>query len=96
MQVMAEQEDIKERILAMMNDLSMDLPSNCWITEIVEQGGSRVTLDGVTFSNYIVADLMNNMEKSDRFRDVALVIAEEGQIEEHKVLKFTLNSKVIR
>lgn len=80
----------------LMNDLSMDLPTNCWFTNLIEQGGSRITVDGVTFSNYIIADLMNNMEKSERFGEVALVIAEEGKIEEHKVLKFTLNSKLIR
>ncbi len=80
----------------MLNDLSFDIPSNCWFTELTEQGGSRVTINGVTFSNYIVADMMNNMEDSDRFSEVALVIAEEGQIEEHKVLQFTLNSKINR
>ena len=80
----------------MLNDLSLDLPANCWFTGLTEQGGANVTVDGVTFSNFIVADLMNNMENSDRFNDVALVIAEEGQIDEHKVLKFTLNSKLNR
>ncbi len=80
----------------MLNDISFDLPPNCWITDLTEQGGARVILDGVTFSNYIVADLMNNLEDSDRFTEVALVIAEEGQIDDHKVLKFTLNSKLNR
>jgi type IV pilus assembly protein PilN len=80
----------------MMNDLSYDLPENCWFTQLTEQGGARMTVEGVTFSNYIVADLMNNMEASDRFDGVALVIAEEGQIDEHKVLKFTLSSKLSR
>jgi type IV pilus assembly protein PilN len=80
----------------MLNDLSLDLPQNCWFTQFTEQGGTRMTLEGVTFSNYTIADLMNNMEGSDRFSEVALVIAEEGQIDEHKVLKFTLNSKLIR
>ena len=80
----------------MLNDLSMDIPDNLWFTQLTEQGGARITLDGVTFSNYIVADLMNNMESSDRFSEVALVIAEEGQMEENKVLKFTLNSKLNR
>jgi type IV pilus assembly protein PilN len=80
----------------MLNDLAMDLPANCWFTTLTEQGGTRITVDGITFSNYIVADLMNNMEGSDRFSEVALVIAEEGQIDEHKVLKFTLNSKLSR
>lgn len=88
----------KDRYLRVrtLNDLSLDLPANCWYTGLTEQGGTRITLEGVTFSNYIIADLMNNLEKSDRFEDVALVIAEEGNIDDIKVLKFTLNSKLSR
>ena len=80
----------------LLNDVSTQLPQNCWLTNIVESGGNQLTVEGVTFSNYIIADMMNNLEKSDRLRDVRLKIAEEGSIEDHKVIKFTLNSKVIK
>jgi len=105
----AEREEVNKRLnviasldkdrylrVRMLNDMSLDLPANCWYTGLTEQGGTRVTVEGVTFSNYIIADLMNNLEKSDRFEDVALVIAEEGNIDDIKVLKFTLNSKLSR
>jgi type IV pilus assembly protein PilN len=103
----AEREEVNRRLsviasldrdrylrVKMLNELSLDLPANCWITELTEQGGTRITIDGVTFSNFIVADLMTNMESSEEFSDVALIIAEEGNIDETKVLKFTLNSKL--
>jgi hypothetical protein len=48
----------------------------------------------VTFSNYLIADLMNNLEKSDRFNGVNLNIAQEGHMMDHKVIKFTLNSRI--
>lgn len=79
----------------MLNDISVNLPANCWLVKLIEQGGSNVTIEGVTFSNYIIADLMNNLDKSKLFDDTALKVAEEGEIEEHRVIQFTLNSRVL-
>jgi Tfp pilus assembly protein PilN len=79
----------------MMSDISTQLPSNCWLTKVEEQSGAQMTIEGITFSNYIIADLMNNLDKSERFDDTALKVAEEGDIKEHNVIKFTLNSRVI-
>jgi len=103
----AEREEVNKRLsviasldrdrylrVKLMNDISVGLPENCWFTEMTEQGGTRLTLSGVTFSNYIIADLMSNMEKAESFDNVALVIAEEGSIDETKVLQFTLSSKL--
>ena len=78
-----------------LNDLSMKLPANCWIKTMKEQGGTMVTLEGVTFSNYLIADLMNNLEKSDRFGEVVLKVAEEGAMLDHRVIEFTLESTII-
>jgi type IV pilus assembly protein PilN len=79
----------------MLNDLSKKLPGNCWLKTLREQGGTMVTLEGVTFSNYLIADLMNNLEKSDRFGEVVLKVAEEGTILEHRVIEFTMESTII-
>ena len=80
----------------MLNDISMNLPANCWLVKLTEQGGTNVSIEGVTFSNYIIADLMNNLDKSKRFDNTALKVAEEGEIEEHRVIQFTLNSRVLQ
>lgn len=80
----------------LMNELCANLPQNMWLTKVTEVAGTRVSVEGVTFSNFIIADLMSNLEKSDRFDEVALKIAEEGEIEEYKVLKFTLNSRLVQ
>ena len=78
-----------------MNDLAVSLPANMWLTKVVEQGGTRLTIEGVTFSNFTIADFMNNLEKSSRFANVALQVAQEGEIEGHKVVKFTLSSALL-
>ncbi|UCG52388.1 MAG: PilN domain-containing protein [Candidatus Latescibacterota bacterium] len=79
-----------------MNDIAEKLPPNSWLTSFNESGGTQVSIDGVTFSNYLIADLMNNLEKSDRFSNVTLNIAQEGHIKDHKVIQFTLNSRITR
>jgi type IV pilus assembly protein PilN len=80
----------------LMNELSLNLPTNCWLTAVTEQGGTHVTFEGITFSNYIIADLMNNLDKSKRFGDTALKVAEEGDIEDHRVIQFTLNAQLLQ
>jgi type IV pilus assembly protein PilN len=78
----------------LLNEISEKLPSNSWLTSVKETGGTEITIDGVTFSNYLIADLMAALEKSEHFDDVALSIAQEGHIMDHKVIQFTLSSKV--
>jgi type IV pilus assembly protein PilN len=78
-----------------LNDISEMLPENCWLTLVKEQGGMMVSIDGVTFSNYIIADLMNSLEKSDRFGEVLLKVAQEGTIHDHRVIEFSMESTII-
>lgn len=79
----------------LMNDFSMAVPSNMWFTKLTETAGSRVEMEGYTFSNFTIADLMSNMEKSNRFADVALKVAEEGDIDGHNVVQFTISSRLV-
>jgi len=78
----------------LLNDISEKMPPNSWLTSVKENGGTEITIDGVTFSNYLIADLMSNLDKSDYFDLVALSIAQEGRILDHKVIQFTLSSRI--
>jgi len=78
----------------LLNDISEKMPPNSWLTSVKESGGTEIVLEGVTFSNYLIADLMSNLDKSDHFDLVTLNIAQEGRILEHKVIQFTLSSRV--
>jgi len=78
----------------LLNDISEKMPPNSWLTAVKENGGTEITIDGVTFSNYLIADLMSNLDKSDHFDLVALSIAQEGRILDHKVIQFTLSSRI--
>jgi hypothetical protein len=60
-----------------------------------ESGGAKVSMEGVTFSNFIIADLMTSLTDSKRFKEVALVKAEEGTIEDVRVVQFPLNATLV-
>jgi len=79
----------------LLNDISEKMPPNCWLTSVKEDKSNRISIKGVTFSNYIIADFMNNLERSDRFGEVVLMRAEEGQIMDYDVITFSLESKVM-
>ncbi|MFQ5510581.1 MAG: PilN domain-containing protein [Candidatus Krumholzibacteriia bacterium] len=77
-----------------LNDISKKLPANCWLTSVREQSPTSLAIEGITFSNYIIADLMNNLGKSDRFNQIDLTIAQEGRVLEQSVVKFNLQSRM--
>ncbi len=87
----------KDRYLRVrvMNDLCANVPDNCWLTSLNESGGTKVSIEGVTFSNFIIADFMSDLEKSGRFGQVSLVKAEEGDIDDVRVVKFSLNASLL-
>lgn len=105
----AEREEVNKRLdiiasldkdrylrVRMMNDVAFEVPENCWIEEVRESGGgSGITIQGVTFSNFIIADLMTSLERSGRFSDIALSKAEEGDIDDVKVVKFGISAKLV-
>lgn len=87
----------KDRYLhvRMMNDLAVQVPDNCWIEEIDENGGSSLDIKGVTFSNFIIADFMTSLERSGRFSEVSLSKAQEGDIDDVRVVKFEVSAKLV-
>lgn len=104
----AEREEVNKRLaiiaaldkdrylhVRMMNDLAVNVPDNCWLTEVSESGGAKMKLEGITFSNFIIADLMMSLEGSGRFSDVALAKAEEGDIDGVRVVKFAVNASLV-
>jgi type IV pilus assembly protein PilN len=104
----AEREEVNKRLgliasldkdrylhVRMMNDLAVQVPDNCWVEEVNETGGSAVEIKGITFSNFIIADFMTSLESSGRFTDVVLKKAQEGDIDDVRVVKFELGAKLV-
>jgi type IV pilus assembly protein PilN len=79
----------------LLNDISFNLPSNCWLTEITENGVNNFDIDGIAFSNYTVADMITKLQESPLFTMVDLRIAEKGTIDEKEVMKFRLTASAM-
>ncbi len=77
-----------------LDGLNRRIPAYMWITGLTETGGGNLLLEGITFSNLVVAELMNRLEASVIFSNVDLEVAKRGTIDEHHVVQFTLNCLV--
>ena len=78
----------------MLDGLNRRVPEYMWLTSLVESGGSSLTVEGVTFSNLVVAEFMNRLESSVLFSDVDLDVAQRGNIEDQHVIQFALRCAV--
>ena len=77
-----------------MDEVAQTLPQYLWLTSVRDQGGTKLTLDGVTFSNLVVADLMMRLDKSPLFQNIDLVVTEKGAIDSRQVTKFTVTAEI--
>ncbi len=79
----------------LLNDIGFNVPSNCWLTEINEISPNNFNIEGVTFSNYTIADIISNLETSPIFTHVDLLVAKKGEINKREVMKFSLSANVM-
>ena len=74
-----------------MDELARCVPYHLWLTGVSQDAGSRLQLEGVTYSNLVVSDLMSKLERSPMFADVELAVAERGNVTDKSVVKFQLS-----
>jgi type IV pilus assembly protein PilN len=85
----------KQRLtrVKLVDELSRCIPEHLWLTAYEEvPGTTKVQVEGVTFSNLIVADFMSRLEASPLYADVDLVVAEKGTIDQRNVVKFKVTA----
>ena len=73
----------------LVDELDRAIPEHMWLGSAIG-GGDQITLQGTTFSNLIIADLMIRLDRSPLFSNVALTNATRGIIDEHDVVTFQL------
>lgn len=78
----------------LVDELSRCVPDHLWLSAYEEVGTDQVKIDGVTFSNLLVADFMTRLESSPLYGEVDLVVAEKGTIDQRNVVKFTVTAKM--
>jgi len=80
----------------LLDELNRALPDHLWIERFEDQGGDLYAMEGVTFSNFLVSDLLQNLDRSPYFTGVTLEIAEKGKIDDVNVVKFTIKAHALR
>lgn len=80
----------------LMDELNRALPEHLWLTRWEDLGGDSYALEGVTFSNFLISDLMQNLDRSPFFTSVNLQVAEKGKIEDVNVVKFKIQTRAVR
>lgn len=90
------QDLVRDRYLPVqvMDELAISTPDQLWFTKFAQKTTGELQLEGMTFSNLLVADLMMRMEEADIFEGVSLTVSERGKVGESKVVKFSLTSKI--
>jgi len=80
----------------LLDELNRSLPEHTWLTKFEDVGGDRYAIEGVTFTNFQVSDLLQNLDRSPYFTAVNLFVAERGDINDVKVVKFKVQTTAVR
>lgn len=94
LQIITDLDKNRFHSVRLMDEMAQNLPQYLWMGGIRDEGGAKVSVEGVTFSNLVVADFMTRLEASELFENVDLVITEKGKIEEREVIKFTVTAAI--
>lgn len=73
-----------------MAKLSDAVPEKVWLTKYTENG-INISLAGVAFNEELIAELMRNLQGSNEFQNVELLVSEQMDIKDLKVKKFEIS-----
>lgn len=80
--------------IQMMDELAYHTPEYLWLTKVTHGTAGNLRVEGRTFSNILVAELMTRMEEGDMFDDVSLAVSERKRVGEQGVVHFTLDTRI--
>jgi type IV pilus assembly protein PilN len=80
----------------LMDEVNRALPEHMWLTRFEDLGGDVYAVEGVTFSNFLVSDLLQNLASSPYFATVDLIVVEKGEIQDVQVVKFQARTTAMR
>jgi type IV pilus assembly protein PilN len=80
----------------LLDELNRGLPGYMWLTRFEDSGGDSYAIEGVTFSNFLVSDFLQNMADSPYFASIDLLVAEKGEISDVQVVKFKARARAVR
>jgi type IV pilus assembly protein PilN len=72
-----------------LDELSRNLPEQVWL-ETIDEGGGVYKVAGYALTNFAVADLLRNLQRSREFTAVDLVSSEQTVIATREIKKFII------
>lgn len=86
----------RERYLRvhLLSELSRHWPENAWLSEYTEINPGRVEVRGYTFNNFVVADFLRDVDRSDYYDIADLQFSNRGKIDKVKIMEFSLTADV--
>lgn len=94
LQIITDLDKNRFHSVRLMDEVAQNLPQYLWMSGIRDDGGTKLAIEGVTFSNLVVADLMTRLEASELFEGIDLVVTEKGTMEDRDVTKFTVTANI--
>lgn len=85
----------KQRLSDVVYILNSLAPEGLWITGINVERGKLAQLRGTATTGEAVTKYLERLATVDRFRDVKLVFANNGQIEKVNVVQFSISAHVV-
>lgn len=80
-------------VVKVMVAMNQALPDHVWLTTS-SHDGNKLTLEGITYSNIIVADFMERMKATGYFDNIELSRTEKTEVEGRELVKFGLSASV--
>ena len=80
----------------LLDELNRSVPEHMWLTRFEDVGANSYAVEGVTFSNFLVSDFLQNITRSPYFATVDLLVAERGEVGDVKVIKFKARAQAVR
>ncbi len=80
----------------LLDELNRALPENLWVVRFENTAGDAYAIEGVTFSNFLVSDFLQNLADSPYYEGVNLEVAERGDIKDVEVVRFKLQAQGVR
>ncbi len=78
----------------MLDELAARIPEKLWLADL-DEVESRVTLQGLSINNEVIATFMSRLEESTYFKEVYLVSIEKEEIEDLHLKRFTITSILV-
>ena len=82
------------KTVRVLDEVARRVPRYMWLTAMKNLSSDRVAFDGFAFSNLVVSDLMQELDKSDLFGDTELSVVQRKEVEGQQAVNFTVTSTV--